>query len=50
MFLTQFQFLLLLKRVAAEGREGLERMIFSIPWNCVKEQVLHNLTKYFSET
>ena len=28
---------------------GLEGMNFGIPWNFVKEQVLHNFTKYFSE-
>ena len=33
----------------SRGERGLEGMNFGIPWNFVKEQVLHNFTKYFSE-
>ena len=32
-----------------EGR-GLAGMNFDVPWNFIKEHVLHNFTKYFSGT
>ena len=33
----------------SRGEQGLEGMNFGIPWNFVKEQVLHTFMKYFSE-
>ena len=39
-----------LEKNGSRGEKELEGMSFGIPWNFVKEQVLHNFTKYFSET
>ena len=39
----------LLEKNGNRGEQGLEGMNFGVPWNFVKEQVLHNFTKYFSE-
>ena len=33
----------------SRGEQGLEGINFGICWNFVKEQVLHNFMKYFSE-
>ena len=38
-----------LEKNGSQGEQGLEGMSFGIPWNFVKEQVLYNFTKYFSE-
>ena len=38
-----------LEKNGSRGEQGLEGLSFGIPWNFVKEQVLHNFIKYFSE-
>ena len=38
-----------LEKNGSRGEHGLEGISFGIPWNFVKEQVLHNFMKYFSE-
>ena len=38
-----------LEKNDSRGEQGLEGMNFGIPWNFVKEQVLHNFPKYFSK-
>ena len=39
-----------LEKNGSGWEQGLEGISFGIPWNFVKEQVLHNFMKYFSET
>ena len=38
-----------LEKNVSRGEQVLEGMNFCTPWNFVKEQVLHNFMKYFSE-
>ena len=38
-----------LEKNSSRGEQGLGGMNFRTPWNFVKEQVLHNFTKYFSQ-
>ena len=38
-----------LEKNGSRGEQGLEGINFGIRWNFVKEQVLHNFMKYFSE-
>ena len=38
-----------LEKNGSRGEHGLEEISFGIPWNFVKEQVLHYFMKYISE-
>ena len=48
--LTYLVLIFPLEKNSSRGEQGLEGMNFGIPWNFFKEQVLHNFTKYFSQT
>ena len=38
-----------LEKNGSRRKQGPEGVSFGIPWNFVKEQVLHNFMKHFSE-